>query len=133
MSDAKPGLKTLNGEIQENHSQRRFARADVNIHGTYERVTGEPAAEGLICNLGGGGLRLASPEDLPRETVLNLRFRMPNTEHDITVRGKVVLSFYDAPRSSYLHGIAFTQIVRGDQAAIVTFIESIDHVASDSV
>lgn len=130
MADAQTGSATL-GQGAGSRNQRRFARAAVKIDASYERGTPAHSMPGIVRNLGGGGLRLASGEDLPREELVTVRFRIPEVEHDIMVRGKVVLSFFDAPQSSYLHGIAFTQIARADQSAIVAFVESIEHVQRD--
>ncbi len=130
MADAKVGSATLGGP-KNGQAQRRFSRAAVKIEAGYEHGSPANTAPGIIHNLGGGGLRLASSEDLPREEVLTVKFRIPGGEHDITIRGKVVMSFYDAGHSSYLHGIAFTQIVRADQTAIVEYVESIEHEKSD--
>jgi hypothetical protein len=113
------------------HTQRRFARANVNLEARYEHAGNTAGLSGKITNIGGGGARLASAEDLARDTVVTLRFTLPKIDHEIMVRGKVVMSFYDASQSAFLHGVAFTQAVRTDQDAIVAHVESIEHEASD--
>ena len=74
-------------------------------------------------DLGGGGVRLATDEDLPLGTVLLLRFRIPTSDREMVMRGRIVLSFYKANEQRFFHGIAFTQIDPADQAAIVRYVE----------
>ena len=84
-------------------------------------VTPEPQAAEAI-DLGGGGVRLATGEDLPLGTVLLLRFRVPEVEREMAMRGRIVLSFYKANEQRFFHGIAFTQIDPRDQAEIVRYV-----------
>ena len=106
---------------------RAFVRARVHFPVTYERESGDrstatraKAAEAI--DLGGGGVRLATDEDLPLGTVLLLRFRIPNVAREMVVRGRIVLSFYKANEARFFHGIAFTQVDPRDQAEIVTYV-----------
>jgi hypothetical protein len=41
---------------------------------------------------------------------------------ELLVRGKIVLSFYDATTRCYAHGVAFTQYAQNDQDEIVAFV-----------
>jgi c-di-GMP-binding flagellar brake protein YcgR len=45
------------------------------------------------------------------------------------VRGRVVLSFFDAGKQQFAHGIAFTQIAAADQSAIVEYIHELQQRA----
>lgn len=74
-------------------------------------------------DLGGGGVRLATDEDLPLGTVLLLRYRIPNVDREMVMRGRIVLSFFKANEQRFYHGIAFTQIDPGDQDEIVRYVE----------
>jgi len=111
-------------------AQRRFARANVDIAATYTVPAKSVALPAQIVNLGGGGIRLVNQEDLARESLLDVRFRLPSGD-ELSAQGKVVLSFYDAGVGAFAHGIAFTRIAPADQAAIVAYVESIDHQAKD--
>jgi c-di-GMP-binding flagellar brake protein YcgR len=79
-------------------------------------------------DLGGGGVRLATDEDLPLGAVLLLRFRVPSADRELVVRGRIVLSFYNANERRYFHGIAFTQIDPRDQTEIVRYVEDLARV-----
>ena len=61
--------------------------------------------------------------DLPLGTVLLLRFRLPNVDREMVMRGRIVLSFYKADVKRFFHGIAFTQIDPADQAHIIEYVE----------
>ena len=78
------------------------------------------AAEAI--DLGGGGVRIATGEDLPLGTVLLLRFRVPGVEREMAMRGRIVLSFYKANEQRFFHGVAFTQVDPRDQAEIVRYV-----------
>lgn len=111
--------------------QRRFARADVTIAAQYSTASKSDKVAGEIVNLGGGGIRIASTEDLQRGEVVTVHFQLPSVKHEIIVRGKVVLSFYEAAGSRFAHGLAFTQIAVDDQASIVAHVESLQHQQAD--
>jgi c-di-GMP-binding flagellar brake protein YcgR len=101
--------------------QRRFLRATVELPVTYAVEGAEPRL-GKAVNLGGGGLRLATDEDIPSGTVLRLRFALPGGRREMRMRGRIVLSFFNAVDGHFAHGIAFTQIDPDDQEEIVRFI-----------
>jgi c-di-GMP-binding flagellar brake protein YcgR len=101
---------------------RKYARTSASIDVSYARDGQQEAAPGEITDLGGGGLRLASEEDLPLGTVLLLRFRLPQSEHDVLARGRIVLSYWNAIERRYCHGIAFMQIGAADQGAIMRYV-----------
>ena len=73
-------------------------------------------------DLGGGGIRLSTDEDLPLGTVLMLHFPVPGVDREMVVKGRIVLSFYDAEDKRFLHGVAFTQIDPRDQEEIVKYV-----------
>ena len=110
---------------------RRYARAVVSLPVRYTLRDGSEGYQGEIINLGGGGLRLLSPLDLARGEMITLHFLLPDTEREVVVRAKAVLSFYDASSSQYAHGVAFAQISIDDQKRIVRYVESIQHVNAD--
>ncbi|MBV9102532.1 MAG: PilZ domain-containing protein [Candidatus Eremiobacteraeota bacterium] len=108
---------------------RKFVRAEVQLPVRYRREDASTSAmpsdakTSEAIDLGGGGVRLATDEDLPLGTVLLLRFRIPTSDREMVMRGRIVLSFYKANEQRFFHGIAFTQIDPADQAAIVRYVE----------
>ncbi|HEV3156741.1 MAG TPA: PilZ domain-containing protein [Candidatus Baltobacteraceae bacterium] len=102
--------------------QRKYVRTSVSIEIAYGRDGQQEASYGLVIDLGGGGMRLATEEDLPLGTMLLLRFHIPESGKDVTARGRIVLSYYNAIERRYCHGIAFTNIAAADQEAIVRYV-----------
>jgi hypothetical protein len=85
-----------------------------------------PGAElvltGESLDLSRGGMRVATSTDLPAGQPIMLRFMLPNSMAELLVRGKIVLSFYDASTKSFSHGIAFTQYTTHDHDVISSFV-----------
>jgi c-di-GMP-binding flagellar brake protein YcgR len=108
---------------QASRQQRRYLRARVDLPVTFT-VEADPAVtfHGRARDLGGGGLRLETEEDLPQGSVVTMRFSVPTGRHEMMMRGRVVLSFYNASTKQYGHGVAFTQIAPDDQEAIVAYV-----------
>lgn len=102
--------------------QRRFFRASVDFPVTVIVPGGELVLYGNAVDLSAGGLRVSSPTDLSAGQNVTLRFSLPDGRRDVMVRGRVVLSFYDAGKRQFAHGVAFTQIAAADQAALVEYI-----------
>ncbi|MGP6189746.1 MAG: PilZ domain-containing protein [Vulcanimicrobiaceae bacterium] len=102
--------------------RRRYVRVDVDLPVSYSRENGETIKPGSSSDLGGGGIRLATDEDLPLGDVLLLRFRLPTVERELIARGRIVLSFYNSDSKLYFHGIAFTQIDPRDQDEIIRYV-----------
>ena len=114
-----PEAATKNGDVPY---RRRYVRVAVSTAISYTRDGGDEPKTGHSSDLGGGGIRLATDEDLPLGTVLLLRFPLPGIERDIMVRGRIVLSFYNAEDKRFFHGIAFTQIDPRDQEEIIRYV-----------
>ncbi|MBV8245299.1 MAG: PilZ domain-containing protein [Candidatus Eremiobacteraeota bacterium] len=104
--------------------QRQFYRAPVDFPVTLESAGLEPLAARAV-DLSGGGIRVAASEQIPSGETVTLRFRLPNTVGEMMVRGRAVLSFYEAKSVLYQHGIAFTQVASIDREAIVRFIHEL--------
>ena len=79
---------------------------------------------GTALDVSRGGMRVATPTDLPPGQTIVLRFTLPKQDRELLVRGRIVLSFFDATARQYAHGVAFTQYAPHDQEAIERFIES---------
>jgi c-di-GMP-binding flagellar brake protein YcgR len=107
--------------------RRRYVRVPVSLDVTYVKEGSDETKAGRLADLGGGGIRLASDEDLPLGAVLLLRFEVPSGSRELVARGRIVLSFYDAEAQQFFHGIAFTQIDPRDQDVIVTFVNAEVH------
>lgn len=85
--------------------------------------------DGGAVDLSGGGMRVITKDDLSAGQNITLRFSLPESEGEMMVRGRVVLSFFDASRQQFAHGIAFTQIAAPDQSEIVEFIHELQQRA----
>ena len=84
---------------------------------------------GDAVDLSGGGLRVTTKNDLSAGQNVTLRFTLPEDEREMMIRGRVVLSFFDAGKQQFAHGVAFTQIAAADQSAIVDFIHELQQRA----
>jgi len=111
----------------DNVYRRRYVRVAVASTVSYTREGVEGTKTGESSDLGGGGIRLSTDEDLPLGAVLLLRFRIPAVDREIVARGRIVLSFYNAEDQSFFHGIAFTQIDPRDQEEIVRYVAAEVH------
>ena len=104
--------------------RRRYVRVAVEMTVSYTRDGQGETKAGYSSDLGGGGIRLATDEDLPLGAVLMLHFPLPNVEREMVAKGRIVLSFYDAEDKRFFHGIAFTQIDPRDQEEIIRYVQS---------
>ena len=109
---------TKTGEVPY---RRRYVRVAVEMTVQYSRDGSENKA-GSSSDLGGGGIRLATEEDLPLGSVLMLHFPLPDVEREMVAKGRIVLSFYNAEEQRFVHGIAFTQIDPRDQEEIIRYV-----------
>lgn len=90
----------------------------------------EFVVDGTALDLSEGGVRVAMKSDLPAGQSILLRFTLPKSKRETLVRGRVVLSFFDAGLKCYAHGVAFTQISPDDQAAIAKLLDGVAETAS---
>jgi c-di-GMP-binding flagellar brake protein YcgR len=109
--------------------QRRFFRAAVEFPVGVTVSGNDVPIEGSAVDLSGGGMRVVTKNDLSAGQNITLRFALPQGEREMMVRGRVVLSFFDASRQQYAHGVAFTQIAAPDQSEIVEFIHELQQRA----
>jgi c-di-GMP-binding flagellar brake protein YcgR len=107
---------------EEARPQRRFVRAPVDFSVTVIVPGHELILSGRAIDLSGGGVRVSTPSDLPSGQSVVMRFVLPAGDHEILVRGRIVLSFYDATTRRYAHGVAFTQYAQHDQDAIAKYV-----------
>jgi c-di-GMP-binding flagellar brake protein YcgR len=96
---------------------RRFPRAAVDLPAQYA-IEGEPEwHSSVIDDLGGGGVRLQTHEDVAAGTIVSLRFDIEGTPISATAR--VAMSLFDRARERYVHGVAFTSIDPAQRQTIV--------------
>ena len=69
-----------NGEVPY---RRRYVRVSLDVPVSFEREGTDGPKEGRSSDLGGGGIRLATSDDLPLGAVLLLRFTLPAAEQEI--------------------------------------------------
>jgi len=100
---------------------RRFARVAVDLPARYaiEGQLGWRAS--MIDDLGGGGVRLQTEDDVAAGTIVVLQFELEGTP--ISVRARVAMSLYDRTRSRYIHGVAFTAIEPQQRERIVRRVD----------
>ncbi len=84
---------------------------------------------GNAVDLSGGGVRVITKNDLSAGQNVTLRFTLADSGHEMMIRGRIVLSFFDAGRQQFAHGVAFTQIAAADQSAIVEYIHDLQQRA----
>jgi c-di-GMP-binding flagellar brake protein YcgR len=106
----------------EQAPERKFLRVSADFPATVILPGHELILAGKAVDLSGGGMRVVTPTDLPSGQTIVLRFSLPGNERELLVRGRIVLSFYDASTKQYAHGVAFTQYAPNDQEAISEFI-----------
>ena len=106
----------------EQAPERKFLRVNAEFPATVILPGHELVLAGRAVDVSGGGMRVVTATDLPSGQAIVLRFTLPGQERELLVRGRIVLSFYDANSKQYAHGIAFTQYAPQDQEAIGAYI-----------
>jgi c-di-GMP-binding flagellar brake protein YcgR len=107
------------------HERRQF-RAAIAFPVTLIVPGHELVLDGEALDVSRGGMRVATTTDLPAGQPIMLRFSLPNSNDELLVHAKVVLSFFDAAKRTYAHGIAFTQYKAGDQELLTHFMSEIE-------
>lgn len=102
--------------------ERRHARVDVDFPVSVILPGQELVVDGRAIDIGNGGMRVATPTDLSAGQAVVLRFDL-EPDRDILIRGRVVLSFYDAILQQFAHGVAFTQYSPQDRERLEAFIQ----------
>ena len=114
----------------EDKQQRRYSRAVVQFPVTIIVPGQELVLMGTALDVSSGGIRVASATDLPQGQSIMLRYTLPDSEREMLMRGRVVLSFFDNSKKTFAHGVAFTQIAPADHDAIGAFV--MKHQASEA-
>jgi c-di-GMP-binding flagellar brake protein YcgR len=133
-------------------TQRKSFRASVEFTVAYD-VAGRSGSRGALANdLSAGGLRLLGDEDLPNDSMITLRFILPNELvrgvqlekeivetnargktkkkimvppepfREMTLHGKVVIAFFNVRRRKFAHGVQFLDIDERSREEIQRFI-----------
>jgi c-di-GMP-binding flagellar brake protein YcgR len=102
--------------------ERKFLRVNADFPATVILPGHELILAGTAVDVSTGGMRVVTATDLPSGQTIVLRFNLPGQERELIVRGRIVLSFYDASSKQFAHGVAFTQYAPQDQEAIEQFI-----------
>lgn len=112
------------GHIQQAPLRRRFDRARVNLPIVYS-VSGTNAwRNARIIDLSAGGARMCAATEVGQGFEILIGFRLPEVDHKIVTRGRVVMSFFDGEINQYSHGLAFTAIADIDLEAILDFVHN---------
>jgi c-di-GMP-binding flagellar brake protein YcgR len=132
--------------------QRKAYRASFEFPIAYAVEGREGTRTAHASDLSAGGLRVVGDEDFPDETVLALRFTLPNELiaaehvereveqmtprgkvkrkvmvppdpfHEMRVRARTVVAFFNVPRRKLMHGVQFIDIDERTQEEIQRFI-----------
>ncbi len=115
--------ETDKAAVKNDVYRRRFVRVGVATAVKYT-LEGEDGVTKLgdSNDLGGGGIRLKTADDIAFGAVLLMRFPLPVSGREVAARGRIVLSFYNAETKQFNHGVAFTQIDPKDQEEIVRYV-----------
>ena len=112
--------------------RRRFVRVGVATSVKYTLEGEDGTKVGDSNDLGGGGIRLKTSDDIPFGAILMMRFPLPVSGREVAARGRIVLSFYNAESKQFNHGVAFTQIDPKDQEEIVRYVAAeVQRIAKD--
>jgi c-di-GMP-binding flagellar brake protein YcgR len=106
----------------EQAPERKFLRVNADFEATVILPGHELVLTGKTVDVSTGGMRVVTPTDLPSGQAIVLRFTLPGQERELLVRGRIVLSFYDATTKQFAHGIAFTQYAATDLESIEQYI-----------
>ncbi|GAC1660139.1 MAG: hypothetical protein NVS4B13_07930 [Candidatus Elarobacter sp.] len=132
--------------------QRQSYRASVEFPVVYVAENRAGSRTALANDLSAGGLRVVGDEDFPDETMIELRFTLPNELihdvhvekeivettprgktkkkimvppepfHQMTVSAKIISAFLDVRRRKFAHGVQFVDIDERTQEEIQRFI-----------
>jgi PilZ domain len=85
-------VSTYSGQAPE----RRHLRVNADFPATVILPGHELVLGGTALDLSSGGMRVATTTDLPSGQAIVLRFTLPGQDRELIVRGRIVLSFFDA-------------------------------------
>jgi len=148
----KPPLRRPLVRATITETQRQSYRASFEFPVLYAAAGRTGVRTALANDLSSGGLRLIGDEDFPDESTLELRFTLPNDLikdvhvekeivqttprgktkkkimvppepfHEMSVRAKIVIAFFNPRRRKFAHGVQFVEIDERTQEEIQRFI-----------
>jgi len=104
--------------------RRRFLRVDDVTEISYSPIEEEPLREAKTLDLGGGGIRLISKEEIPPGTTLSLRFDLPSDPpSSISCSGRVawIEEVTEEGETKYQQGITFIDIDEASRQKIIRY------------
>jgi c-di-GMP-binding flagellar brake protein YcgR len=148
----KPPARRPSQRATITETQRQSYRAAVEFPVVYTAEGRTGARVAVASDLSAGGLRLIGDEDFPDQSIVELRFTLPNelihTVHvektipvtsargrgtkkimvppdpfaEMTVHAKVVIYYFNLRRRKFAHGVIFVDIAERTQEEIQRFI-----------
>jgi c-di-GMP-binding flagellar brake protein YcgR len=115
-------MNLLTGDLH----RRQYVRVEVSLPVEFSVENERATHDGSVFDLGAGGMRLVASYDLPPRANVNLKFRLPAAERNISARGRVILSFFQRSEQKFHHGIAFTSLDPKDRLVIAEFVDHQD-------
>lgn len=106
----------------EQAPERKFLRVNADFPATVILPGHELVLAGMAVDVSTGGMRVVTATDLPSGQSIVLRFTLPGQNRELIVRGRIVLSFFEASTKHFAHGVAFTQYGAQDQEDISRYI-----------
>lgn len=115
-------------EVRE--ERREFLRVDDIVPVTYRKLTKpldpKDPRNAMRKDISGGGVRLITDEELPKGTVLELKFQLPDVHSPtvITVLGEVVWTqkIQEEGKTKYASGVAYVNIAESERRKIIQYV-----------
>jgi PilZ domain len=104
---------------------RASARIPIDVELQYS-IGGSPAQTARATNVSTGGILLNSTDNIPVGASLEVRFRLPGADHDITVHARVVAHQHESPN----YNMAFFNIDPKVREELTAFVSA--HAAASS-
>ncbi|GAC1574417.1 MAG: hypothetical protein NVS3B7_06270 [Candidatus Elarobacter sp.] len=148
----KPAARNPPRRAIISEQQRQSYRASVEFPISYVIAGRSGTRTAVANDLSAGGLRIVGDEDLADDAMVDVRFTLPNdlvqdvhvekevfettprgrakkkimvppeTFREMTVRGKVVIRFFNLRRRKFVHGVQFVGVEEKTQEEIQRFI-----------
>lgn len=107
---------------QDVAERRQFDHVRVSLPVSYS-IFGEDELQRVrAVDLSNGGMRFLDSAELFRDSQISLRFYLPESDHEIVARGRIVMSFFDSSQQQYSHSVTFTRIAAADLQTIGQYI-----------
>jgi c-di-GMP-binding flagellar brake protein YcgR len=110
--------------------RREFLRVDDIVPVTYKKMVSpqdplDPRGA-MRKDISGGGIRLITNEELPKGTILELKFQLPDVPNptEIKVLGEVVWTqkIEEEGKTKYASGVAYVNIAESERRKIIQYV-----------